>query len=218
MKQAKCNLIFGMAFLMAFGVWTALILYVDVRHIGVSGTSVGLSALNGWFHSLTGVRMWLYTLTDWLGLVPIAICTVFGAMGLLQWIGRRRLLLVDHDILLLGIYYILVITGYLVFESIPVHYRPILIDGRMEASYPSSTTLLTLGVMPTLVFEVKRRVSPMAARRVICFVAWFFCAFVVMGRLLSGVHWLCDIVGASLLSMGLYCLFVAATLRCDEKV
>ena len=72
----------------------------------------------------------------------------FGMLGLLQWIRRKSIAKVDRDILLLGGYYILVILDYLIFEMIPINYRPILINGVMEASYPSSTTLLVLSVMP----------------------------------------------------------------------
>lgn len=42
---------------------------------------------------------------------------------------------------------------------IPVNYRPVLIEGRLEASYPSSTTLLVVSVMPTLMFQAYRRVG-----------------------------------------------------------
>ena len=36
--------------------------------------------------------MTLYTITDWLGIVPIFICLCFGVMGLVQLIERRSLL------------------------------------------------------------------------------------------------------------------------------
>ena len=94
--------------------------------------------------------MVIYTITDWLGLVPIFICLIFAGIGLAQLIQRKSLFRVDYDIIVLGIYYIIVIFGYLIFEMIPINYRPVLIDGFMEASYPSSTTLLVLSVMPTL--------------------------------------------------------------------
>ena len=134
----------GGVLLLAFVVWTVLIRTVDVRPVGVNGTNIGFAVINTWFHRLTGVHMGLYTVTDWLGLVPIAVCIGFGILGLVQWVRRKRIAKVDTDILLLGGYYILVILGYLIFEMIPINYRPILIDGAMEASYPSSTTLLVL--------------------------------------------------------------------------
>ena len=200
--------------LLAFVVWTILIQTADVRPVGVNGTNIGFAAVNTWFHRLTGVHMGLYTVTDWLGLVPIAVCIGFGILGLVQWVRRKRIAKVDTDILLLGGYYILVILGYLIFEMIPINYRPILIDGAMEASYPSSTTLLVLSVMPTLLFQVNRRAKRQTVRRMAAFVI-LFSAFMVIGRLVAGVHWLTDIVGSVLLSAGLYALYRATVLAME---
>ena len=202
----------GGVLLLAFLVWTILIQTVDVRPVGVNGTNIGFAAVNTWFHRLTGVHMGLYTVTDWLGLVPIAVCVGFGLLGLDQWIRRRSIARVDRDILLLGGYYILVILGYLIFEMIPINYRPILIDGAMEASYPSSTTLLVLSVMPTLLFQINRRAKSQTVRRMTAAFVILFSAFMVIGRLVAGVHWLTDIVGSVLLSAGLYSWYRAAVL------
>ncbi|MBR6029366.1 MAG: phosphatase PAP2 family protein [Clostridia bacterium] len=216
MKQnAKRTAAIGAALVLAFALWTLLIRTVDVQPVGVNGTDIGLATVNQWFHRLTGVHLWIYTVTDWLGLVPIAICLCFAALGLVQLIRRRNLLKVDADILLLGGYYILVIIGYLIFEMIPINYRPILIDGAMEASYPSSTTLLVLSVMPTLTFQVNRRTAKPSPRRAAAAFALLFSAFMVLGRLVAGVHWLTDIIGAILLSAGLYSLYRASVLWAD---
>ena len=216
--NGKKTLTAGILLIFAFILGTVLILCVDVQPVGQNGTNIGFAALNTWFHKLTGVHMGLYTITDWLGLVPVFICICFGALGLYQWIGRRSLKKVDLDIILLGGYYILVIFGYLIFEMVPINYRPIPIDGAMEASYPSSTTLLVLSVMPTLVFQVNRRARSASAKAAATAFAVLFAAFMVIGRLVSGVHWLTDIVGAVLLSAGLYLLYRASVmLLCDGR-
>lgn len=103
--------------------------------------------------------MGLYTITDWLGLVPVFVCIVFGGIGLWQLIKRKNLFKVDKDLIYLGIYDVIVIFGYLFFEMCPINYRPILIEEILEASYPSSTTLLVLSVMPTLVLQANRRIE-----------------------------------------------------------
>ena len=145
------NLVAGVALLAAFALLTVLVQLVDVRPVGQNGTNVGFATFNIWFHGLTGVHMRIYTTTDWLGLVPIAISLGFTAMGAVQLVRRRSLLKVDPDILLLGVYYIAVIFFYLLFEAVPINYRPVPVDGAMEASYSSSTTLLVLSVMPARV-------------------------------------------------------------------
>lgn len=194
----------GIFCLAAFVIWTILVCTVDVQSIGPNGTAVGFASLNGSFHRMTGVNMAIYDLTDWLGLVPILVCAIFAGVGLCQWIRRRNITKVDCDILLLGIYYAVVIGCYLVFEMVPVNYRPVLIEGRLEASYPSSTTLLVLSVMPTLWFQAKRRVNKAVIREFIRVFTIVFSGGMAAGRLLSGVHWFTDIVGAVLLSAGLY--------------
>ena len=215
MKE-KRNLLTGVVLIGAFVLWTVLIQCVDVQAVGQNGTKVGFADFNVWFHQLTGVHMTLYMITDWLGLIPIFICLWFGVLGLLQLIKRRSLLKVDPDILLLGVYYVLVIACYLIFEMIPVGYRPVLIEGRLEASYPSSTTLLVLSVMPTLWFQANRRVSNVMRRKAVAVFAVIFSAFMVIGRLISGVHWATDIIGSVLLSAGLYMLYRSAVLYTDK--
>ena len=203
--------------LVLFVLWTVMVMNIDVQPIGPEGTRVGFAGLNEWFHTLTGVNWLLYTVTDWLGLVPILICICYGAAGLVQWIRRKRLLQVDADIILLGVYYLLVIFGYLFFEMVPINYRPVLIGGYLEASYPSSTTLLVLSVMPTLKFQTDRRCANAKVRRLATVFAVLFSAFMVTGRLISGVHWITDIVGSVLLSGGLYLTYRAAVTRADQR-
>ena len=200
----------AIGFLIAFALWTAAVCTVDVQPIGPRDSEVGIATINQWVHSLTGVHMTLYVITDWLGLVPIAVCLGFAILGLVQWIRRKRIERVDADILLLGGFYILTVAAYVLFEDIPINYRPVLIDGYLEASYPSSTTLLVLCVMPTAILQWHHRLSCAIYRQAVTAVTAAFIAFTVIGRFVSGVHWMSDIVGGALLSEGLVCLYVAA--------
>lgn len=208
-KSEKKSLSMGIISLAMFAVWTVLILTVDVQPLGQNGTSIGFATFNCWFHHFTGVNMAIYTITDWMGLVPVVICLVFAGIGLVQLIKRRSIFRVDADIMILGVYFVIVFLAYAIFEIIPINYRPILIEGRMEASYPSSTTLLVLSVMPALVEQIKRRLSGIRVKQIITIAAIAFSVFMVTGRLISGVHWFTDIVGGELLSAGLFMLYKA---------
>ena len=216
-RNEKTYLRAGIGFLTAFLLWTLLIRGVDVQAAGPLGTKVGFAAFNLWFHKLTGVQMTIYTITDWLGLVPIAVCLGFGMVGVFQLIRRRSLLRVDSDIIILGLYYILVILAYLAFEMIPINYRPVLINGVLEASYPSSTTLLVLSVMPTMMFQIGRRTNNSLVRNGTGSFIIAFSAFMVIGRLISGVHWATDIIGAVFLSTGLFLLYRYAVDAADRR-
>ncbi len=206
-RNGKRLIIIGVILIVAFAIWTKLVQTVDVQSVGQNGTDVGFATFNNMFHKLTGVHMSIYIITDWLGLVPVFVCMVFAVIGSVQLVKRRSLFKVDYDIIFLGIYYVVVILFYLSFEELIINYRPILIEGRMEASYPSSTTLLVLSVMPTLVFQVNRRIKSIIVRKAIFFLTILFTTFMVTGRLISGVHWFTDIVGSVIISSGLYFIY-----------
>lgn len=210
MKKTSGKL-FGIAgiLLAAFALWTLAVQHIDVQAIGPNGSSVGFAGLNGWVHDLTGVHMGLYVLTDWLGLVPMGFVLGFAVLGLVQWMRRRKLFRVDHDILLLGGFYLLVLILYLVFETVAVNARPVLIDGRLEASYPSSTTMLVLCVMPTAMMQLRARIRNTKVRTIVLTILAVFTVCMVVGRLIAGVHWFTDIIGGVLLSAGLIALYDA---------
>ena len=191
----------------SFILWTVAITILDVQAIGPNGSSVGFATFNGLFHKLTGVHMEIYTITDWLGLIPLCFALGFVILGLVQLIQRKSFLKVDYSILVLGGFYILVIASYLFFEKFVINYRPVLIEGNLEASYPSSTTLLVLCIMPTAMMQLNTRIRNNTTKKVILSLLAIFTAFMVIGRLISGVHWFTDIIGGVLLSTGLVMLY-----------
>ena len=208
-KKNKKTLVWGASWLAMFALWTVLVCFVDVRAIGPEVSSVGFAALNGFIHELTGVNWLLYTVTDWLGLIPIAVALGFAILGLVQLIKRKILWKVDHSILALGVFYIVVMAAYIFFEIVVINYRPTLIDGCLEASYPSSTTMLVMCVMPTAAMQLNVRIKNTVLRRYTIIAIAAFTAFMVIGRLLSGVHWITDIIGGALLSTGLVMIYTA---------
>ena len=195
--------------LAAFALFTALVSRIDVQPVGPSGSSVGFAPLNQFVHQRIGVHLPLYVLTDRLSLIPLGLAAGFAFLGLAQWVRRKKLLRVDRSILILGGFYLAVIAVYLLFEVFPVNYRPVLIDGLLEASYPSSTTVLVLCVMITSAMQLRARIQDAALRKIVVFAIAVFTAFMVLARLLSGVHWLTDILGGTLLSAGLVMLYAA---------
>ena len=202
-KTNKLGLCVASAFILTFAVWTFLVRFVDLSPIGPMGSYVGFAKINAAAHAFTGVHMSLYTITDWLGLVPIATALGFAFLGLFQWIRRGSAAKVDKSILLLGGFYLIVVAVYLLFEVVVINYRPVLIDGHLEASYPSSTTMLVMCVMPTAAMQLYGRIKSRAFRITVTLTITAFTLFMVIGRFISGVHWITDIIGGTLISAGL---------------
>ena len=203
MKRKNCKLYFAIVMLVSFVAWTVAVKHVDVKAIGPQNSSVGFALLNSFFHDATGVHMSLYTITDWLGLVPFFVAFSFAVFGLVQLMKRKSILKVDKSILVLGVFYIAVIFVYLFFEEYVINYRPVLIEGYLEASYPSSTTMLVMCVMPTAIMQLNSRIKNTIFRRAVILIIALFIAFMVIARPVSGVHWITDIIGGALISISL---------------
>ena len=205
--KKKNRLWIGISLLCAFVLWTVALCYVDVQPIGPGGSPVGFAGINRAFHRKTGVHLSLYHITDWLGLIPLAFAFGFAFLGLIQWIRRRRLCRVDLSLFVLGGFYLVVLGVFLFFEGCVINYRPVLLGSLPEASYPSSTTLLTMCVIPTAMLQLRGRIKKPILRNTVLVLMGLFLLFMVVGRLVSGVHWLSDIVGGALLSAGLVCVY-----------
>lgn len=212
-RTGKKRIFVGAGFLAAFVLWTVLVSFVDVRAIGPNGSSVGFATLNGYVHERIGVNTPLYTITDWLGLVPIGVAFGFAILGLVQWIKRKSLLKVDRSLLALGGFYMVVLAAYIFFEIVVINYRPVLLGGYLEASYPSSTTMLVMCVMPAAMIQLHARVKNHVFRRCVMVLIAVFIVFMVIGRLVSGVHWLSDIIGGVLISAGLVTIYASLSMH-----
>ena len=114
--QTKRNFIITGVLFLLFITFTLATKIVDVQAIGPQNSVVGFATLNAYVFELFGVHLLWYHITDWLGVVAILIAFIFAALGLVQWITRKKLRKVDFRILLLGAYYLIVIAFYLFFE------------------------------------------------------------------------------------------------------
>lgn len=204
--------------LVFFILYTIALMYVDVKPIGPGDSSVAFASINESVKDLFDVNMFLYNITDWLGLVPILVALGFAFLGLVQLIKRKSLLRVDSSILVLGGFYLLVMAAYLFFEYHIVNYRPVLINNVLEASYPSSTTMLVMCVMPTAMMQLNRLIQKKTVKNFINSLLGVFTVSTVMGRMFSGVHWLTDILGSILLSSALVLLYYSVNLYFESKV
>ncbi len=200
----------GFILLAAFLLFTLLVKTVDVKPIGPQGSRVGFAALNQAMRDLIGKSGAWYTVTEFMGYAALGVVALLGLMGLIQLVQRKSLRKVDAAILVTGAYFVLVLAVYVLFDKVVINCRPMLEkDGSLEASYPSSHTVLALCVMGAAALLAGRWLKGRALGlvRLGCVL---FMAVMVIGRLLSGVHWFTDILGGILLSASLISLYARA--------
>ena len=208
MKNKRKFLAAGLYGLLAV-VLILLIRFADVQAIGPEGTCIGLSHMNQFVFELFGVNMLWYEITDWLGLAAVGTAFVFAMTGLVQWVRRKNILKVDREILALGVLYLVAIGLYVLFELMIVNYRPIMMPGstQPEASFPSSHTMLVCVTMGSAPLLVRKYITGIVLKRILCSGCWIIIGITVFGRLISGVHWFTDIIGGILISAMLLDLY-----------
>lgn len=217
-RKTRTYFILAGALFLAFFIFTALVKTVDVRPIGPQGSSVGFAAVNQFFFEQLGTsRLW-YVVTSWLGFAAVLVIFTFAILGLVQLIRRRSLQKVDGRILLLGGFYFVVLIVYAVFEFVVVNYRPVILTQELEASYPSSHTMLIVCVMATAMMQFHHYLKGKKALLAVGdLAAALVIAVTVVGRLLSGVHWFTDIAGSLILSSALVMLYAAVLKYIEQK-
>ena len=206
MSKQKRNIIISTTLITLSILFTLLVKVVDVQQIGVEGTSIGFATINQFvFKTLKENELW-YNITEILGLVALATVAIYGLIGLTLVIKRKSLLKVDKEIIALGIFYVVVIGIYILFEKVIVNYRPVLIDGIKEASYPSSHTLMTICLCISAVI-INKKLFNNKITKYANLLLLVIMSTTVIGRLLSGVHWFTDIIGGILISTALLTTF-----------
>ncbi len=186
--------------------YTILVKYYDTNAIGPKNTVVGFSALNALFSNLTGYNEFFYKLTEVLGILVFVLVGYYGIIGLMQLIKRKNLLKVDKRLLFLGGFYVVMLLVYVLFEHVIINYRPFLIDKELEASYPSSHTMLALCVCLSSLLISKYYFNKKAVK-IVNIITIILMFVLVIGRVLSGAHWITDIIGGIIISAFLVYLY-----------
>ena len=210
------NIVLTAMLFIVFIAFTVLVCRVDVAEIGPLNSSVGCAKLNGFVAKILPYNEFFYKITKYLGYLALLICAVFALLGLSEFIKKKSIRKVDPKLVILGIYYVVVIAFYVVFNIVVVNYRPVLEDGALEASYPSSHTMLAVCVFMSTIVQIALGKGTDGFKKVVKIVMLALTAVMVVGRLISGVHWFTDIVGGVLLSAALFMMYYTAVQYVEE--
>lgn len=217
-KKEKRLLLAGGVLLLLFCLLTVLLLTVDVRPVGPLGSEVGLAGLNAAVFSALGTSETFLEIGELLGLFALFVVGGAALFGIVSLVRVRSLRRIDRGLLLLGGFYAILLALYVLFEVAVLNYRPVMTGGVLEASYPSSHTMLAVFVfIGGWLFARRYLAGRRAADIALGAVALVFSLATALSRLLAGVHWLTDILGGLLLSGALVCFFAALLCRLDAR-
>ncbi len=201
----KKNVMISIGCLLVTIIYIVLIKVVDVAPIGPNDSSVGFSTINSFVKESLPYNETIYKITEYLGYAAILVAGIYALVGFLQLVKRKSLKKVDKEIYLLAVLYVVVVILYALFEVVIINYRPILMEGELEASFPSSHTMLALTICGSgILFNNFKRLK---CRKLVNTLLGLIMCAIIIGRFISGVHWATDIIGGILISTTLLVIF-----------
>lgn len=217
MKLKKKNVIVSICLIMLSVIYTILVKYVDVAPIGPKASRVGFSTLNKFVFNFLGRSNIWYNITEVLGMISILIALFYALIGLYKLIKNKSILKIDKEIIILGIFYFVVLLVYLFFEKVIINYRPVLVKGTLEASYPSSHTMLSICICLSAIIINNKLYKNMRISKIINTLSIIIMITTTIGRLLSGMHWISDILGGIIISICLSYIFKTVIYSLNEE-
>lgn len=216
-KKSLIYMIVAILLAAAFCVLTVLLVSVDVRPAGESGAPVGLATLNEAVFETVGQNEIALTVSKLSGLCMIAAVGAFGVLGLVQIIRRKGIFRADKELYFMACGLIALAAAYVLFEIFVINYRPVLDEGQLAASYPSSHTMLAVAVAGMGMAYIVRRVRSNALAYTLYGLLNVAAVVTVCCRMLSGVHWLTDIVGGLLVGLVITFGYLSACAFAKER-
>ncbi len=206
----------GRLLLILFCIYTLAVKFIGREPIGPEGSKVGFAGINKWFQNLIGYNEAWYQISKFFGVLVILTALMFGLLGFIELIRRKNIWTVDMNYYSLGFFYVVVVIVYVFFELVAVNYRPVLEEnGALEASYPSTHTMLAICIMGSAMLQLGRLIRDPSKRFVFKSAAFFIGFMTVLARTMSGVHWITDIFGGLLLSFGMVLLYKSTYIRIE---
>ena len=202
-NNLKENIISSVVSTILSVIYIIIVKNMDVRAIGPNNSSVGLSSINSFFKELLGNNMTIYKITEIFGLIALLVAAIYGIIGLLQLVKRKSIKKVDKKIIALGILYVLVGIVYVLFEKVVINYRPVIIEGELEASFPSSHTMMAICICVSAIIMNKSYIKNKQYLKIANIALLALMLIIVVGRFISGVHWFSDIIGGIIISVTL---------------
>ena len=198
-------------------IYTVLVKYVDVKAIGPNATNVGFATMNKWFNELIGYNAIFYKISKYAGVIPFGFCAYYGLMGLIELIKKKSFKKVDYRYYILACFYVMFVAIYFFFEKMAINFRPVVLEAKIEASYPSTHTLLAICLCGSSLIASKLLIKNKTLRMIFDLAAWVLMLTIVVTRLISGVHWLSDIIGGIVISLAYLSFLKLSLLRMDTK-
>lgn len=188
----------------------AVLFTIAVKKIDTAivwGKEIGFSNINIAIHNFLQTSETFDKISDIMMVVSALLLGGLVFMATYQLISGKGLKAVDRELVVSGAVLLLTAGIYFLFEAVVINFRPVLIDGYLEASYPSTHVLFSMVVN---IISIDYIISKIKNKKIMLPAVISVSVVTVVGfcsRVLSGMHWLTDIVGALLFAGALIMIY-----------
>ena len=202
--------------------FTILVAKVDVKPVGPINpetgvtSEVGFATINSAIAKRFEYNSVCYNISKYVGFLAFAFIAFYGIIGLIELIKKKSFKDINKVLYALVVFYVCIAIIYALFEVLTINYRPILMDNELEASYPSSHTLLAICVCGSSLIVSHHLIKKEKLKIILNVVATIMMILIIVTRFLSGVHWFTDIIGAIIISAFMLQSF-SNTINCLTK-
>lgn len=166
--------------------------------------TIGLAGLNLKVSEWLGFRNVFYEITEILGYVEIAVAVCIFLLAVYQLVTRKSVRKMDREVIAMMVPYALIVIFYVLFERISPNFRPVLLEEGLEMSFPSTHTVLGVGIMVTAeAFFARHFRNNTFMGKWMPWICRIISVTTVFCRTMSGVHWATDILGGLILAFAI---------------
>lgn len=211
MPKKKTCITMACLFMGLYIVLLVMLYSVDVTFEGVNGSRIGLSGINIPIRDAIGTNMIFYNISKYVGALGIALVGVLAVWFLVRIIREKSLKALTRKEYELGVLYLLTCVLYVVFSKIVINYRPIIKwdEEGPESSFPSTHAMIAVVIFGSFCCIAGNYIKNEKLCKLIRILCVILAVLVIVGRMLSGVHWFTDIVGGVLVALSLVFAYLA---------
>ena len=195
-----------------------LLKVANVKLTGTYNTSIGLGSINLKLRDLIGTSKAFDIISTIILVIAFLIVAAEIALAIYELVKRKDIEKLDNEIWALSVTYAALAFIFAVFNyALIINVRPVVIDGKLESSYPSTHVLVSLTVFLTGITMTSYLVKDKKLKLGIDIALIALSVLVVITRMLSGKHWFTDIIGGILASGFLYWMHITFIIGLQYK-
>lgn len=202
MRRKSLDIIISILWLILL-IFTILVSFVDVKIYNVTNTKIGLYSLNKIFLVNSINSNYINIISNGIFLICLLVIILMLLLITFEYFKTKK---INKNNLNFIIHFLIMVLIWIIFDKILIiNYRPILINGNIEGSYPSTHVMVSTFVLLFLSDKLKKIFKN---DKIFYIISIGLIIIQSISRILLTMHWFTDIIGGLLIGCLLFFTFL----------